>query len=71
MDVILQPEMEMVARSLEKHLKVEQREFLLNMLVGVCGEESQTSVAEALGLVSWGPCSSTFLLLMLNFVMQI
>ncbi|KAF3455435.1 hypothetical protein FNV43_RR00062 [Rhamnella rubrinervis] len=45
------PEMEMVARSLEKHLKVEQREFLLNMLVGVCGEESQRSVAEALGLM--------------------
>lgn len=52
MDVISQPEIEMVARSLEKHLKVEQREFLLDMLNGVCGEESQRSVAEALGLVS-------------------
>lgn len=59
-DVVVQPEMEMVARSLEKHLKVEQREFLLNMLVGVCGEESQRSVAEALGLVSLGFCTSTF-----------
>ncbi|XP_048334063.1 uncharacterized protein LOC107422081 [Ziziphus jujuba] len=45
------PEIEMVARSLEKHLKVEQREFLLNMLVGICGEDGQRSVAEALGLM--------------------
>ncbi|KAK7844171.1 hypothetical protein CFP56_011144, partial [Quercus suber] len=44
------PEMEMVARGLEKHLKVEQRLFLLNMLVGVCGEESRISATEALGL---------------------
>lgn len=45
------PEMEMVARGLEKHLKVEQRLFLLNMLVGVCGEESRITATEALGLV--------------------
>ncbi|KAH7572761.1 hypothetical protein JRO89_XS03G0008500 [Xanthoceras sorbifolium] len=51
MDMILQPEMEMVARGLEKLLKVEQREFLMNMLVGVCSEESHRSAAEALGLV--------------------
>lgn len=54
LDVFLQPEMEMVARSLEKHLKVEQRQDLMNMLVGVCGEESRRTVAEALGLVSLG-----------------
>ncbi|XP_059653580.1 uncharacterized protein LOC132300494 [Cornus florida] len=46
------PEMEMVARGLEKHLKVEQREILMKMLVGVCGEESHRSVAEALGLMT-------------------
>ncbi|KAM3702565.1 hypothetical protein ACJW31_04G035400 [Castanea mollissima] len=45
------PEMEMVARGLEKHLTVEERLFLLNMLVGVCGEESRISATEALGLV--------------------
>ncbi|XP_031262266.1 uncharacterized protein LOC116120459 [Pistacia vera] len=45
------PEMEMVARGLEKLLKVEQREYLMNMLVGVCSEESQRTAAEALGLV--------------------
>ena len=50
-NVFLQPEMEMVARGLEKNLKVEQRLFLLNMLVGVCGEESRISATEALGLV--------------------
>ncbi|GAB4859080.1 hypothetical protein Ancab_010545 [Ancistrocladus abbreviatus] len=44
------PEIEMVARGLEKHLRVEQRQFLLDTLVGVCGEESQRSAAEALGL---------------------
>ncbi|KAL5543270.1 hypothetical protein UlMin_010980 [Ulmus minor] len=33
------PEMEMVARSLEKHLKLEEREFLMNLLTGVCGKE--------------------------------
>ncbi|GMH08708.1 hypothetical protein Nepgr_010548 [Nepenthes gracilis] len=45
------PEMEMVAQGLEKLLKVQQREFLLNTLVGICGEESQKSAAEALGLL--------------------
>ncbi|KAG6730822.1 hypothetical protein I3842_01G098800 [Carya illinoinensis] len=45
------PEMEMVARGLEKHLKVEQREYLLNMLITVCGEESRRSATEALGLM--------------------
>ncbi|XP_004296731.1 PREDICTED: uncharacterized protein LOC101297340 [Fragaria vesca subsp. vesca] len=46
------PEMEMVARGLEKHLKMDQREFLMSMLVGICSEESQKRAAEALGLVS-------------------
>ncbi|KAF7133327.1 hypothetical protein RHSIM_Rhsim09G0030700 [Rhododendron simsii] len=46
------PEMEMVARGLEKHLKVQQREFLMDTLVGVCGKGSHRSMAEALGLVS-------------------
>ncbi|OMO97708.1 hypothetical protein COLO4_14416 [Corchorus olitorius] len=45
------PEMEMVARGLEKLLKVEQRELLMGMLVGVCNGESRRSAAEALGLV--------------------
>ncbi|TXG72884.1 hypothetical protein EZV62_001463 [Acer yangbiense] len=49
--VAVAPEMEMVARGLEKLLKVEQREFLMNMLAGVCSEESHRSAAEALGLV--------------------
>ncbi|KAK3444042.1 hypothetical protein EUGRSUZ_A00253 [Eucalyptus grandis] len=44
------PEMEMVALGLEKQLKPEQREYLLNMLVGVCGEERPKSLVEALGL---------------------
>lgn len=43
----------MVARGLEKHLKVDQREFLMNMYVKVCGEETHRSVAEALGLVRY------------------
>lgn len=47
----VQPEMEMVARGLEKHLKVQQREFLMDTLVGVCGKGSHRSMAEALGLV--------------------
>lgn len=51
MDVPLQPEMEMVARGLEKQLKYEQREFLMNMLLAGCGEECHRSAAEALGLV--------------------
>ncbi|KAG5530824.1 hypothetical protein RHGRI_025708 [Rhododendron griersonianum] len=37
------PEMEMVARGLAKHLKVQQREFLMDTLVGVCGKESHRS----------------------------
>ncbi|KAE8077187.1 hypothetical protein FH972_015775 [Carpinus fangiana] len=45
------PEMEMVARGLEKHLKVEQRELLLSMFAGVCSEESHRSATEALGLM--------------------
>ncbi|KAL6970787.1 hypothetical protein U1Q18_030475 [Sarracenia purpurea var. burkii] len=45
------PEMEMVARGLEKHLKVEQREFLMDMLVEICGKGNHSSMAEALGLV--------------------
>ncbi|XP_030527874.1 uncharacterized protein LOC115739106 [Rhodamnia argentea] len=44
------PEMEMVALGLERQLKPEQREYLLNMLVGVCGEERPKSLGEALGL---------------------
>lgn len=44
------PEMEMVANGLEKHLKLEQREHLMNLYVEVCGEETHRSVAEALGL---------------------
>lgn len=46
-----QPEMEMVARGLKNHLKVDQREFLMNTFKGICGESSSRSVAEALGLV--------------------
>ncbi|XP_076883719.1 uncharacterized protein LOC143532583 [Bidens hawaiensis] len=44
------PEMEMVARGLEKHLKLEQRLYLLKMLVGVSSEENRRSLVEALGL---------------------
>ncbi|OWM87944.1 uncharacterized protein LOC116195085 [Punica granatum] len=44
------PEMEMVALGLRKQLRQEHREFLMNMLVGVCCEESPRSLAEALGL---------------------
>lgn len=44
------PEMEMVARGLEKQLTLDQREFLLNTLIGVCGKETQGSLAESLGL---------------------
>lgn len=44
--------MEMVARGLAKHLKLEQREFLMDKLVGFCDEQSQKIAAEALGLVS-------------------
>ncbi|XP_058094069.1 uncharacterized protein LOC131240066 [Magnolia sinica] len=44
------PEMEMVARGLEKHLKLEQREHLLKLLEGVCRAENQRIAVEALGL---------------------
>lgn len=52
-NLFLQPEMEMVARGLEKHLKVEQREYLMKMYVEMCGEETRRSVGEALGLVRY------------------
>lgn len=45
----------MVARGLEKQLKVEQREYLMNMFIEVSGEGSYRSVAEALGLVKPPP----------------
>ncbi|GMJ03279.1 hypothetical protein like AT2G43235 [Hibiscus trionum] len=47
------PEMEMVARGLEKILKVEQRELLMTMVVAICNcsEEIRKSIAEALGLI--------------------
>ncbi|XP_010241509.1 PREDICTED: uncharacterized protein LOC104586088 isoform X2 [Nelumbo nucifera] len=44
------PEMDMVARGLKKQLREDQRKFLLNLLVGVCGAKSRRSAAEALGL---------------------
>ncbi|KAJ4839334.1 hypothetical protein Tsubulata_029969 [Turnera subulata] len=46
------PEMEMVARGLGKHLKLEQREILMRKFTTVCSEESHRSAADALGLVS-------------------
>ncbi|GMN63517.1 hypothetical protein TIFTF001_032582 [Ficus carica] len=46
------PEMEMVARGLAKNLKLEQREFLMDKLVGFCDEQSRKIAAEALGLMS-------------------
>ncbi|KAJ8437252.1 hypothetical protein Cgig2_004645 [Carnegiea gigantea] len=49
--VFVQPEMDMVASCLQKHLNLKDREFLLKKLIGVCGEESRRSAAEALGLV--------------------
>ncbi|KAL4578367.1 hypothetical protein LXL04_014489 [Taraxacum kok-saghyz] len=48
------PEMEMVANGLEKHLKLEQREYLLKMIIGVSSEENRTSLVEALGLAISG-----------------
>ncbi|KAI3723372.1 hypothetical protein L2E82_34894 [Cichorium intybus] len=48
------PEMEMVANGLEKHLKLEQREYLLKMLIGVSSEENRRSLVEALGLAISG-----------------
>ncbi|CAN8284605.1 unnamed protein product [Cochlearia groenlandica] len=45
-------EMEMVARGLEKLMKLEERQSLLKSFVGMCcSEDSQRSAAEALGLV--------------------
>ncbi|PHU08958.1 hypothetical protein BC332_20818 [Capsicum chinense] len=43
--------MNMVARGLKKHLKLDQWEFLMNSLPRVCGDDTRRSVAEALGLV--------------------
>ncbi|XP_039008985.1 uncharacterized protein LOC120137253 isoform X1 [Hibiscus syriacus] len=47
------PEMEMVARGLEKILKVEQRELLMTMVVAICNcsDETRISTSEALGLI--------------------
>ncbi|CAI0397157.1 unnamed protein product [Linum tenue] len=45
------PEMEMVAEGLGKHLKVEQRELLMDMFCVACSsKESHKSAADALGL---------------------
>lgn len=41
----------MVARGLDKSLDVEQREYIFNSFVAVCGEDIDQSVVEALGLV--------------------
>ncbi|XP_027366350.1 uncharacterized protein LOC113872750 [Abrus precatorius] len=45
------PEMEMVSRGLEKHLKLEQRKHLMFLFGKVCGEDSHRIAREALGLV--------------------
>ncbi|KAG9136647.1 hypothetical protein Leryth_004439 [Lithospermum erythrorhizon] len=45
------PEMEMVARGLNNHLKEDQRESLMNTLTSICGEETPRSLIEALGLI--------------------
>ncbi|CAA0818640.1 Unknown protein [Striga hermonthica] len=44
------PEMEMVARGLDKSLSLEQREHILKSFITVCGEDIDQSVMEALGL---------------------
>ncbi|KAI4334740.1 hypothetical protein L6164_013452 [Bauhinia variegata] len=44
------PQMEMVARGLEKHLKQEQREHLMDVFAKVCGDDSHRIAREALGL---------------------
>jgi len=49
--ISMQPEMEMVSRGLEKHLKLEQREHLMFLFGKVCGEDSHRIAREALGLV--------------------
>ncbi|CAI0541190.1 unnamed protein product [Linum tenue] len=58
------PEMEMVAEGLGKHLKVEQRELLLDMFCVACScKESHRSAADALGLVltpSSSPLNTSF-----------
>ncbi|RZB89780.1 hypothetical protein D0Y65_028506 [Glycine soja] len=48
---IIRPEMEMVSRGLEKHLKPEQREQLMFLFGKVCGEDSHRIAREALGLM--------------------
>ncbi|KAK6145783.1 hypothetical protein DH2020_019652 [Rehmannia glutinosa] len=45
-----EPEMEMVARGLDKSLSVEQREYILNSFISVCGKDIDQSLLEALGL---------------------
>ncbi|GFP80710.1 hypothetical protein PHJA_000214300 [Phtheirospermum japonicum] len=45
------PEMEMVARALDKSLSVEQREYIMNSFITICGNDIDQSVVEALGLV--------------------
>ncbi|KAH6768197.1 hypothetical protein C2S51_013533 [Perilla frutescens var. frutescens] len=45
------PEMEMVARSLDKSLNVDQREHILNSFITVCGQDIDQGLVEALGLV--------------------
>ncbi|KAK6122892.1 hypothetical protein DH2020_043358 [Rehmannia glutinosa] len=47
---LLAPEMEMVARGLDKSLSVEQREYILNSFISVCGKDIDQSLLEALGL---------------------
>nr|KYP75396.1 hypothetical protein KK1_008124 [Cajanus cajan] len=47
------PEMEMVSRGLEKHLKLEQRKHLMFLFGKVCGEDSQRIAREALGLMHY------------------
>nr|AFK49111.1 unknown [Medicago truncatula] len=44
------PEMEMVSRGLEKHLKLEQRKHLMFLFGKVCSEDSHGIAREALGL---------------------
>ncbi|KAF3670392.1 hypothetical protein FXO37_08565 [Capsicum annuum] len=46
----LQPKIEMVARRLEKQLKLDQRKFLMNSFPPVYGDETRRNVAVALGL---------------------
>ncbi|KAI4334742.1 hypothetical protein L6164_013454 [Bauhinia variegata] len=47
------PQMEMVARGLEKHLKLEQREHLMDVFAKVCGDDSHRIAREALGLINY------------------